>query len=322
MSAIYFALTENWEKKMKNKNKMLLCCFLVILTLLPGCSLAKEDGLGSESTRLIGVYITAADIFSADNEDFIPGNNDLWKVSAELKEYTYTDPVTGGISQRFRYEFAGIEGFELFLVTVKEPDGSSYVSLMASDVFSGIHSSIAESSSVEGMLYVTPDFSDVLYMNPVYQNSRGEVYMTSGSGYNPASHIEGSQGERFSMTISEEHKETVNGESSISGMSVKIRVGVKFRPTGINIIQVDEKSSVTDIKKYSPEAPPEKIFPARKTQYLIAEIHSSDYEGKPYVYREIIEAGTEYTGGSSADESGVFRNFAVHIVWADGAAEN
>ena len=325
MSAIYFALTENWEKKMKNKmkinKKMLLCCFLAMITMLSGCSLAKEDGFESESTRLIGVYITTKEIFPDGTEFFPAKPENAGKIFAELKVYTDTNPVTGESAQISKYVFEGTEGYELFSPVTAASDGSSYTSLQASDVFSGIKYVFGDLSSIEGMIYVAPDFSEILYANPVYQNIRGEVFMLSGSGYRPSS-PEADEGERFAMTISEEYKETVNGKTSISGMSVKITIGVKYRPTGINIIQIDAKSSVTDIKKYKPDALPKKVFPAQKTQYLIAETYSADYEGKPCVNREIIESGKEYTNSCSADETGIFRNFAVYFVWADGAEEN
>ena len=325
------------------KNKIIaICLTLIICISLCGCQLALPEGQESSRDRLIGCFITTEhlDLFDFeayfnDNANKLVSGGELsldgdtadyqGRIYAELYEETYTD--SEGVEHTTKnYRFADLEGIAYFAPTVFDENGQ-YVTFQTDPGLSGVNNHVKSHNDdtyyteLSATVYAPVDAEDeyegdeiCFYLNPVYQDSEGAVYLVSGNGMAMNSTA---AGVIMSQKLSEEYTTTINGEEKTGGGSVEISFATAYIPELLRIIEMDTNGNVLKIAELIPSDLPENYTPQAETAYIISESVSTDVKGREYVERSIVEPE-----GENSDifvlvigEGGWLVNDCCNVLW-------
>ncbi len=298
------------------KNKIIAICLVLCFCLsLCGCQLARPDGYEVSRDRLIGCFITTEhlDLFDFeayfnDNANKLISGGDIvldgdtsayqGRIYAEFYEEEYKD--ADGISHTtYNYRFRELEGIAYFAPMICEEDGQTYTTFQSDPGLNEVknhvksHNEDTYYTELSATVYAPVDAEDefdgdeiCFYMNPVYQDAEGRVYLVSGSG--TAMNSTGA-GMIMSKKISEEYKTTINGEEKTGGGSVEICFETAYVPSLLRVIEMDGEGNVASISELEPTALPESYTPHESTAYIIAESVAYAADGRQYVERSFIE---------------------------------
>ena len=313
-------------------HKKIFCIggILLLMLSLSACQLAREDGLTGQGDRLVGVFVTDEylDLFdfesylqdnapkimhggeiSADDQDKYNG-----RVYATFKSETLTNE-TGGTTEIWNYEFEELDGIPFFLAEITHPDGDTYTGSSTDSVINDAHITVGNENSLEGTIYMTPipQRPETLYINPVYQSSNGEVYLTTGNGFSADMD---SEGEKFSTTLNETHTVTENGEKTEESFTVTVHVAVKYPTESVGVIQMSAGNTPVFREDYAPDALPEEVAVGPDTAYVIVESKILSPNGET-VIREIFSPGDDHFTSYSAREDGFLESKRVALLWEE-----
>lgn len=295
---------------------------LVLALVLSGCTLAREDtpeetGAGFED-RLIGCVVTTEylDLFDfegylQDNLSDVLGDGTIDGDTAAYQGRLYATPVEEAEDgEHFPYfEFENIDGYYYFAPTIR--DGiSTYQSSCTnggiSDIKNGIHvKDDAEELTLEGTMYVAKGQGEYsFYLNPVYQDAEGNVYLMAGTGLVTSSEGSGSQSIDSEVTV------TIDGKATIQRSSVKINYEYVPLPERIVVLQLDAGSNVLSREEYRPGTLPEELAPAEGADYIVVETHSADS-----VSRELYGRDQEYLHTFVVMRDSVCESVSTKLLW-------
>jgi hypothetical protein len=298
---------------------MLLCC-TATLYLCASCRLALEnEGTDTQEDRLIGVFVTAEHIDLFDFEGYMNDNLNTASggeivMNGETREYQgrlYASPVTrtstndetGETSERREYVFENVKGFAYYAPTTSdmiytasdEAISDSHVNFNYGDYESG--------KTMKGTIYVVPTGRITYFFNPVYQNSDGDVYLTTGQGMASSGTV--AEGTAMSQTIENTGTVTENGVTKTDSVSIEMSVATMFAPEKIVILQMDGNGVLVSRTEYAPDAMPDSLTPESETAFLIVETRKRGAEGSETVTREIYGDDAEGIKTFYAREDGV-----------------
>lgn len=267
---------------MKNKLDIfrrisLACLIICILTSMAGCKLAKQDGSVAGSVdRLIGCYITTEYI----GEE---------KIYAELVE-----KIEDGI-KFMEYEFRNNAGIACYIPTIYAKDSGSndYVSGTYGEGLSSVSTVLnsrgndGKVNELIGTIYITE--TSTYYMNNVYQEQDGDVYMVSAI---MGTHVTIRGG--YTSSIEETCTVTKDGETIDEKTKVEITFDYMPSPKSINFVYMDSDNNVVETKQYQPGAVPMEVSVAENAEYIIVETYAYDKtEEKEVVTRQIADRNDE-----------------------------
>ena len=298
------------------KNKIIAICLALIICLgLCGCQLALPDGDEVNRDRLIGCFITTEHLdlfdfeayFNDNASELISGGNIVpdgdtsayqGRIYAELYEEEYKD--ADGVSHTtYNYRFPELEGISYCAPMICEEDGQTYTTFQSDPGLNKVNNHVKSHNDdtyyteLSATVYAPVDAEDefegdevCFYMNPVYQDAEGRVYLISGNG--TAMNSTGA-GVIMSTKLSEEYKTTINGEEKTGGGSVEISFATAYVPTLLRIIEMDGEGNVVNTSELEPAALPESYTPNESTAYIISESVAYAADGREYVERSFIE---------------------------------
>ncbi|NLB41586.1 MAG: hypothetical protein GX815_04880 [Clostridiales bacterium] len=317
---------------MMRKKVFLISLVLILAISLASCQLAKVDGLEVQNDRLIGVFITSEylDLFDFDRyfQDNITSimkkGGDVaiehsekyqGRIYAELKPMVFEDSEPFQSEVFMEYMFEGIEGIPFLHYQVQQTDYEPYRAMSSGNHFSDAHLSIGDETSIEGTIYVTANATHhAYYLNPVYQSSDGQVYLTAGSGISFSGDM--SEGAAFTQTLEEKYTTTENGEKTEVKFKATVKIAVKHPSTSVNVIQMDAESNIVLSQDYKPNAVPDEIELNKDTSYVIFESKIDSPEGE-IIKREMFEPGDSYFTSYTPTENGYYRVQSVELLWRE-----
>lgn len=299
------------------KTRRIFAIFLAVFILftLTGCQLALEDkGESKNKGRLIGVFVTDEHLDLFDMERYlndninkiydggiinIDGDNSRYqgRLYAKLASRTLTDD-TGNTFDTREFVFDDVKGISFFSATVPATENEeSFITSGSDEAISdghmGIHHGDDEDKiTLEGTIYISSDFAEKAhYINPVYQNSDGSVYVTTGNGIM----LSGEQGEGsvYSQTLEETNTVTENGKSKSISSYIKISISIMHPPEKVIIMQMDKNSDKISKTEYSPGNLPDTLIPEAGVDYIIVENHKRDSESNWITSRSIYDRRDE-----------------------------
>ena len=265
-----------------------------------GCQLARpEEGASPEPDRLIGAYVTReyVDLFDiegylADNigslaSDGVVSPEDSRKYAGRL----WAEPVLGEDGQPEDWVFP-VEGMGIYCPYTKDASGAYIGSHIDPGVVSaGTHITSTDAGDqieLDFSLYCIPGEDVEFYCNPVYQTPEGDVYLTSGNGMLLDNHLE-EQDSIFSVTLSEERSQTVDGQTTqTGGSSVTFHAGIKLPPERIDLIQLDRDSRELRRDEYAPAAMPASVTVDPACESVLVQTHKRALDGTDVVTRELV----------------------------------
>jgi len=311
--------------------KMAIVLILTLLISLGGCRLARGEQLqetGYDMTdKLIGVFITEEHLNLFDMEAYL--NDNLNKIMAgkelspaEQEKYEgriYATPEgyleNGNPNGTFIFE--GVEGYAFFVPEVEAEGYRSSVSNCDS-CFAGLHLSThvkdnnIREETRESTIYVVDDRGENLFfMNPVYQDENGYVYLMAGTGVS-AQDLTGA----MSQTITSEFKTSVDGVDTTERYTVKINYQAVPHPKQIVVLQMSGDSAVLHRAEYAPGQLPEQIDPVTGAEYIIVE--TVNERG---VTREIVSGETRWMHTYDPQENGICEQQQTEVLWKDWESE-
>ena len=309
---------------------------LIILTLT-GCQLALEDkGDSKNKDRLIGVLVTDEylDLFDMerylnDNVNKFSGggliniddNNSKYqgRLYAKLETLTLKGEA-GNTFETREFVFDDVNGISYFSATVPATENEEgYTTSGSDEAISDSHMSIhygddEDKTSLEGTIYISMNqIAKSRYINPVYQDSDGSVYVTSGSGIMLAG--EQGEGSVFTQTLEESATVTENGKTKTVSFDIKISLSIMLPPEKIIIIQMDKNSDIISKKEYVPGKLPETLIPDIGAEYIIVESYKRDLESNLITSRSIYDRKNETLDTFYCRDDGVCIKQWTNLDW-------
>lgn len=304
--------------------KVSVLLIIALMLSLCGCQLAKGEELvetGYDMTdKLIGVFVTRDYLSLFDMEAYLEDNLDSIMSgktlsAAEQAEYEgriYATPQgyleNGKPDGHFTFE--GLEGYAYFVPLAETEEASSHIPNSDScfaDIKIGTHvkdDNVTE-NSVEATMYVVDDLEDYsFFLNPVYQDENGNVYLMAGTG------ISSNSLGTMSKFLDSEVKTTVDGVETIERFSVKINFKGVPHPKRIVLLQMDADSNVLHREEYLPGQLPEQLDPADGAEYIVVETHSDTA-----VTREIVSQEERWLHTYDPQENGICTKQQTEVLW-------
>lgn len=306
----------------KNKNRIRFFCVLQMAAmLLGGCSLAVPDaGPESGSSRLIGALITMEYLDLSDADASFEDLQKQQKLYADIDKNGSKRPSDWEIS------FPDTDGICFFAPLWTDEYGESMRAGIYDSRVDGKNIQFGSSDTertldLNGILYVTPkpDGKAGFYLNPVYQETGGKIYVMSGTGCTMQTDCEVAEGEQSALTsvvsITDE-----DGRKLTEKANVALQLSVMYRPVQVTVCQMDQEHRVLEKKSYHPQDVPEALSVRKETAYLLTEIQKESPAGKKVVSRDVFEKidGAESEMESyCAVEDGVILKKKIRVNWEE-----
>lgn len=267
----------NWKKRIAS----LSFAVVILISLLSGCSLAKENAkeeAHKNKDRLIGVFVTTYYLDEIDK-----------KMYGRIDKLGYTETKD---CANWEIKFGDLEGI-VFINYKFHEDEEAFSILMGDDDISNVTRKFdsnddGKTEELTGDLYlfVSNDSPEIyLYVNPVYMTENGECYVIPAMGDYIASHFNTMP----HAIVSNYKEETVNIEE---GKKIKYSFEVELnvillssKPKQIRLNYMDE--NINKIKQETFEAGklPERLNAVSGANCIVVETLWTD--GR--VTREFIE---------------------------------
>jgi len=237
----------------------------------------------------------------------------------EGRLYAQIIPQENGRPHDFIFE--NVEGIRYFSAYVTA-DGESYHTLISDPgiVGGGTHMKVTdegESTEFSGTLYLWPreNTDTTYYINPVYQQSDGQIYCVKGSGWMMDS--ASVPGASLTTTLTDSVKTTVNGETKSYNISCAITIDTMYRPEKIAVLQMDASGKLLARNEYLPNQLPEKLQMESGAAFLICETQARDPEGNTHISRTLYQPGDASLSVFYGREDGLCIPVSVSLFWPE-----
>lgn len=296
----------------------------------------KEISLGD---RLIGTVITTESLNTFDMEAYLNDNiGDVVKsakkgetVEVESDGRKYNNRIYGRLEtietknedgemvSHKEYVFDDINGYWIFDVKIPATETEeSYTCLCSEGGLSNIQSKlhrtdngVEELELIADIYYSYEKWGTVFYMNPVYQESDGDVYVVEGTGHSVTGD-KGSVGSdsKGSQTLSDSIKTTENGEETTFKSTVTINYIPVYVPTEISFIFMNDNNKAISELSFTPDEVPDEIKAPDGADYVLLQQKSEEGSDLETVGRGEVSA--EYL---AEEEDGICSLRSVMLQW-------
>jgi len=216
----------------------------------------KEDNEG----KLVGIFITKEPL-----ESYITGKNG--RLYAKAVEYASESDTEHGSK---KYVFEGVEGISFFNPRIRdEASSQTYQNMtmgreISDSRLSYWNNEVGEQNELTGTIYVGSQHDiGAVYINCVYQSSKGDVYALSGESlYIGDASIE--------YAINEKKEKN---EGASLGFEATVKVGFQRVDERIttSILQFGKNDVLLHKNEYAPEEVPQEMDVLSDTQYILVE---------------------------------------------------
>ena len=323
---------------MKTKAFLSIVILCIVISVLSGCQLKKPEDKNNSTAgdKLIGTIITTESLNSFDidaylndnieniinNEENVVNEEDALKYNKKIyaQHVTLTDTNDNGEKITHKeYTFDGINGMWFFDAKIPATETEeSYTCLCTGGGLSNIHSNVHHTDTGVSEIELTADlyysyekWGTVFYMNPVYQESDGDIYCVEGSGYSVAGDkgsIDGNA--NGSQNISDKLTFTENGEETVYQSTITINYIPVYIPEKVSFIFMNENNTSISDFSYSPESVPEEINVPDGTEYII--LLQKSHEGS---IPDVIGKNCENAEYIAEDRDGFCSIHSIYLIW-------
>ncbi len=319
----------------KLKIAALFLVVIIIISCFCGCQLKKtpDEANSEDNDKLIGAIITTESLNTFDIESYLQNNigtilnkNGATEIKSEDMQYQNkiyarldsieTTDEDGTKTEHKEYVFDDIDGFWLFDATIS--DGNNYSCLCSNGAFSDIHSKVSQVddnvSEIEltANIYYSPKLNGaVFYMNPVYQESDGDVYAVEGTGYSVYDETGYSPGNsRGSQKLADEIKINNNGEETVYKSVIEIGYIPVNTPEKVSFIFMDDDNKALSELSFKPNDVPKEIKVPEGVRYIITE-ESIGNSSKV----SVVGKGEESAEFICEEKDGICTKNNVNLIW-------
>lgn len=273
---------------------------------LTGCQLAREDGASGNSDALAGYFLTREPVDPADG-----GALD------SVKQGRFYATWEEGPDEMV-CTFGTLEGEWLYSLCVSNDEGT-YRTSDASEgiVVTGHHYSVTDEGNrviIGGTLYCSPaglKEDTILYLNPVFQQADGQVYLIPGDSFYLGGGTE--EGQLWSQTMTT----TTLQDGTVTETTVTLEIEALYRPEAIVVMALDEESQLLSRTEYLPGQAPEVLFPGSAAAFLLVETRKTAPDGTAVVSRALIPREEETFTTFSCREDGICVAADTQVRWTE-----
>lgn len=269
---------------MKNKGQLMIFTIILILLCtitLTGCQLAiPATNTIATTDKLCGVFVTIGYNNLPMNEKALTdakitiGNDGKISLDESINSSLFENRIEGKLNkEKNTVVFDGISGYYMGNLRSQDENGESYNSLMSDPALTDVKYAInvtdnSEEQKGEATLYVSKQFREAFYLNPVYLTGDGSYYTILGN----------SQGTSFSGEISTVCSQTIDSaittknddSSKTEKCSYKINVAVVETVKKTMIKEMNQKDELIKVTEHLPNSQDEFIVDS-ETSYIIVE---------------------------------------------------
>ncbi len=325
-------------KKMKIKAIITVLVLGVLIAALCGPQLKKPESENKSTLgdRLIGTVITTESLNTFDMEAYLNENigsivkDENHTVNIEDKQNynnkIYARQVTkedttedGEKITHKEYVFDDIDGFWIFDAKIPSTETEeSYTCLCSEGGISNVNSKVHHTDNglqelelIADVYYSYEKWGTVFYMNPVYQESDGDIYCVEGMGYamtGDKGSIDGNAS--GSQTLTDKITVNEDGEEIVYQSKVTINYIPVYVPSQIEFVFMNEDNKAIKEENFKSEKVPEELKVPKGTEYVI--VLQKNEEGS---LADVIGKNCENAEFIAEDRDGFCSVHGVSLVW-------
>ncbi len=236
----------------------------------PGAQAVQETQTG----RLVGYFMTREHLDLSEVE-----------VNAAGKVQVKSGRLYAQLDESGEPQFPGLEGEMICCLVVGDDAAGGYTGVFQDGSFFDVNTHFSYDTDDDGgstervelsaELRVCPGEVQRFFMNPIYQLSGGEVYLTAGTGLGFQSDTPGGRG---TQRISETDTVVLRGKKTAYTMDLAISVLVCARPEKLVLVCMDENNMPLRTQEFAQDALPGEFTPEDGTAWLLAVQHAKGAE--------------------------------------------
>lgn len=324
---------------MKIKVIAILIALCILAAVISGFQLKKPEAENKSTLgdRLIGTVITTESLGTFDMEAYLEENigsivkdenqtvniedkkdyNNKIYARQVIKEDTTED---GEKITHKEYVFDDdINGYWIFDAKIPSTETEeSYTCLCSEGGFSNVQSKIHHTDNglqeielIADIYYSYEKWGTVFYMNPVYQESDGDIYCVEGMGYS----VSGDKGSidgnsSGSQTLSDRITVNENGEETVYQSKVTINYIPVYVPVKTSFVFMDEDNKAISEAEFNTHQVPDELNVPKGTEYVI--VLEKSEEGTE---TKVVGKGTEYAEFLYYENQGICSLGSVNLIW-------
>ena len=325
-------------KKMKIKVVSIFIVLCILVAALSGFKLKKTEAenQGALGDRLIGTVITTESLNTFDMEAFLNENigsivkDENHTVNIEDK-HNYnnkiyarmiteeTETEDGETVSHKEYVFDGIDGFWIFDAKIPSTETEeSYTCLCSAGGISNINSKIHHTDNGIEEIELTADiyysyekWGTVFYMNPVYQEEDGDIYVVEGMGHS----VTGDKGSidgnsKGSQTLSDKFTAGEDGEMVEYQSEITMNYIPVYVPLQIELVFMNDDNRAVSESVFLPHQVPDEVTVPEGTEYVI--VIEKNEEGS---LTDVVGKNCENAEYIAEDSDGFCSVHSVNLIW-------
>ena len=323
---------------MKIKAIAILIALCILAAVISGFQLKKPDDENKSTLgdRLIGTLITTEGLNTFDMEaylnenirEIVKGENQTVEIE-DKQDYnnkiyacqvTEEDTTEDGEKITHReYVFDDINGYWIFDAKIPATETEeSYTCLCSEGGLSNIQSKVHHTDNgveelelIADIYYSFEKWGTVFYMNPVYQEADGDIYVVEGMGHS----VTGDKGSigsdsKGSQTLTDKITVNENGEETVYQSKITINYIPVYVPVKTEFVFMNDDNKAISASEFNTHQVPSELSVPKGTKYVI--ILQKSEEGTE---TDVVGKGTEYAEFLFEENQGICSLGSVTLKW-------
>ncbi len=323
---------------MKIKAIAILIALCVLAAVISGFQLKKPDDENKSTLgdRLIGTLITTEGLNTFDMEaylnenigEIVKGENQTVEIEDKqnynnkiyARQVTKEDTTEDGEKITHKeYVFDDINGYWIFDAKIPSTETEeSYTCLCSEGGLSNIQSKVHHTDNgveelelIADIYYSFEKWGTVFYMNPVYQEADGDIYVVEGMGHS----VTGDKGSigsdsKGSQTLTDKITVNENGEETVYQSKVTINYIPVYVPVKTEFVFMNDDNKAISASEFNTHQVPSELSIPEGTEYVI--ILQKSEEGTE---TDVVGKGAEYAEFLFEENQGICSRGSVTLKW-------
>ena len=323
---------------MKIKIIAILIALCILAAVVSGFQLKKPEAENKTTLgdRLIGTLITTESLNTFDMEaylnenigEIVKGENQTVEIEDKqdynnkiyARQVTEEDTTEDGEKITHKeYVFDDINGYWIFDAKIPATETEeSYTCLCSEGGLSNIQSKVHHTDNgveelelIADIYYSFEKWGTVFYMNPVYQEADGDIYVVEGMGHS----VTGDKGSigsdsKGSQTLTDKITVNENGEETVYQSKITINYIPVYAPYKTSFVFMNEDNKAISESKFNTHQVPYELSVPKGTEYVIV-LQKSD-EGTE---TDVVGKGAEYAEILFEENQGICSLGSVTLKW-------
>ena len=323
---------------MKIKVIAILIALCILAAVISGFQLKKPDDENKSTLgdRLIGTLITTEGLNTFDMEaylnenigEIVKGENqtveieDKQNYNNKIYARQVTEEDTSEDGEKIihkEYVFDDINGYWIFDAKIPATETEeSYTCLCSEGGLSNIQSKVHHTDNgveelelIADIYYSFEKWGTVFYMNPVYQEADGDIYVIEGMGHS----VTGDKGSigsdsKGSQTLTDKITVNENGEETVYQSKITVNYIPVYVPVKTEFVFMNDDNKAISASEFNTHQVPNELSVPKGTEYVI--VLEKSEEGAE---TSVVGKGTQYAEFLFEENQGICSIGSVNLIW-------